>query len=219
MMLEGPVSTAENTTETLDAKMRFLWSVQTIVLMKSNISAFCLVWHAGRRTTVNSAQDLAVSTSCVTLIDARLMLWTSGRSSVQSTTASRSGAGITSGSPTLKWTVSLVCDWGLCVKNTEKKKWMDDNYFMDQEAQNVSPLLCESPIYNLPRGCIFLCIHLCKRETDGLYSFYKDIISPKNKQYFPWIITTSQGFFGIEGPRKETTVFRVRNALKYRRAE
>lgn len=201
--------------------MWFLWSVQTIVLMKSNISAFCLVLHSGRRTTVNSAQDLAVSTSCVTLIHAPLMLWTSGRSSVQSTTASRSGAGITSGSPTLKWTVSLVCDWGLCVKNTEKKKfwWMEDNYFMDQEAQNVSPFLCESPIYNLPRGCIFLCIHLCKRETDGLYSFYKDIISPKNKQYFPWIITTSQGFLGIKGPRKETTLFRVKNALKYRRAE
>lgn len=77
---------------------------------------------------------------------------------------------------------------------------------MDQEAQNVSPFLCESPIYNLRRGCIFLYIHLCKRETDGLYSFYKDIISPKNKQYFPWILTTSQGCLGIEGPRKETTL-------------
>lgn len=90
---------------------------------------------------------------------------------------------------------------------------MGHNYFMDQEAQNVSPFLCECLMYNLPRGCIFLCIHPCKRETDGLYSFYKDIISPKNKQSFPWIIMTSQGFLGIKGPRKETTLFRVENAL------
>lgn len=104
----------------------------------------------------------------------------------------------------------------VCVLKIQKKKkfwWMGHNYFMDQEAQNVSPFLCECLMYNLLRGCIFLCIHPCKRETDGLYSFYKDIISPKNKQSFPWIIMTSQGFLGIEGPRKETTLFRVENAL------
>lgn len=102
------------------------WSLHTKVPIKSNISTFCLVLLAGRRTTVNSAQDLAVSTSCVTLVHAPLMLWTSGLSSVQSTTASHSGAGITSGSPTRKWTVSLVCYWGLCAKNTEEKKKSSD---------------------------------------------------------------------------------------------
>lgn len=93
-------------------------------------SAFCLVLITGRRTMVNSAQAPAVSTSCVTLVHVPLMLWTSGPSSVQSTTASRSGAGITNGSPTLKWTVSLahssVCE--VCVreaKNTEKRRSFD----------------------------------------------------------------------------------------------
>lgn len=84
---------------------------------------FHLVLHAGRRTTGNSARAPVVSTSFVTLVHVPLMLWTSGLSSAQSTTASHSGAGITNGSPTLKWTVSLahlvrfVCN----AKNTEEK--------------------------------------------------------------------------------------------------
>lgn len=84
---------------------------------------------------------------------------------------------------------------------------MGHNYFMDQEAQNVSLFL------SLPRGCIFPSIRLCKRKTDVLYSFCKDIISPENKQYIPWIKMTSLGFLGIDGTRKETTLFRVENAL------
>lgn len=74
---------------------------------------------------VNSALAPAVSTSCATPVHVPLMLWTSGPSSVQSTTASHSGAGITNGSPTLKWTVGLAHSAGceLCVreaKNTEQ---------------------------------------------------------------------------------------------------
>lgn len=53
----------------------------------------------------------------------------------------------------------------------------------------------------------------CKGKTDGLYSFCKDIISPENKQYIPWIKMTSQGFLGIDGTRKETTLFRAGRAL------
>lgn len=84
---------------------------------------------------------------------------------------------------------------------------MGHNYFMNREAQNVSLFL------SLPRGCIFPSIRLCKRKTDVLYSFCKDIISPENKQYIPWIKMTSRGFLGIDGTRKETTLFRVENAL------
>lgn len=102
---------------------------------------------AGRRTMGSFAQAPAVSTSCVTLVNAPPMPWTSGPSSAQSTTASRSGAGITNGSPTLKWTVSLS-------SRNESSRLMGPNYFMDQEAQNVSPFICVCRMYYLPRGCI-----------------------------------------------------------------
>lgn len=61
-----------------------------------------------RRTMVNFAQAPAVSTSCVTLGRAPFTLWTSGPSSVLSTTVSPSEAGTTNGSPTLKWMVRLA---------------------------------------------------------------------------------------------------------------
>lgn len=57
---------------------------------------------------VNFAQAPAVSTSCVTLGRAPFTLWTSGPSSVLSTTVSPSEAGTTNGSPTLKWMVRLA---------------------------------------------------------------------------------------------------------------
>lgn len=66
------------------------------------------VVHVDRRTTVNFAPAPVVSTSCVTLGRAPFTLWTSGPSSVPSTTASPSEAGTTSGSPTPKWMVSLA---------------------------------------------------------------------------------------------------------------
>lgn len=108
---------------------------------------------------------------------------------------------------------------GVCVLKIQRKNWIWwvlDNYFMGQEAQNVSHFPCKCLMYNLPRGCIFLCIHPCKRETDGLYSLKKkkkDIISSKNKQYFPWIIMISQSFLGVDRRRKETALFRVQDAL------
>lgn len=97
-----------------------------------------------------------------------------------------------------------LCAWGSTHRTTQEFRWIGHNYFMDQEAQNVSLFL------SLPRGCIFPSIRLCKRKTDVLYSFCKDIISPENKQYIPWIKMTSRGFLGIDGTRKETTLFRVR---------
>lgn len=79
-----------------------------VFLILSSSFRSCLVFHAGRRTTVNFARAPAVSTNCVTLSRALLTRWTSGPSNAPSTTASPSGAGTTSGSPTPKWTVRLV---------------------------------------------------------------------------------------------------------------
>lgn len=69
------------------------------------IALSVLLLHPGHRTMVNFAQAPAVSTSCVITGRAPLMQSTSGPSNVLSTTASLSGAGTTSGSPTPKWTV------------------------------------------------------------------------------------------------------------------
>lgn len=73
---------------------------------------------------VNSVQDPAVSISCVTLSHAPSMLWTSGPNSAANTTASLSGAGTTSGSPTPKWTVSWPIKYSHIkkIKTDNKKK-------------------------------------------------------------------------------------------------